>query len=100
MPEYWLEEGTTTSMLWEKNQPLALEVANNITDLQEAITGEILSREKLIDGLVKGFEGDPHHTCKGRSAAGRLARAIEVADEKGVAIKEIKDLAKKLEKTP
>ena len=94
-----LEEGTTTSMLWEKNQPLALDVANNIIDLQEAITGETLSREKLIDGLVKGFEGDPHHTCKGRSAAGRLARTIEVADEQGMEIKEIRALDSQLGST-
>jgi hypothetical protein len=96
----FLEEGTTTSQLWENHKELALNVANEVIDLQEAITGQSLSREKLLDGLVKGFEGDPHHTCKGRSAPGRLARIIELADEKGVPINFIQDLAQQYNSTP
>ena len=94
-----LEEGTTTSTLWQKHQELALKVANDAIDVQEAVIGQTLSREKLIEGLVQGFEGDPHHTCRGRSAPGRLARIIETADEKGVEIKFIRDLASRMEKT-
>jgi len=92
----FLEDGTTTSTLWEQHQELALNVANDAIGVQEAVIGKTLSREKLIDGLVKGFEGDPHHTCKGRSAPGRLTRIIELADEKGVEIKFIRALAGKL----
>jgi hypothetical protein len=95
----FLEEGTTTSTLWEKHQELALNVANDAIDVQEAVIGQTLSREKLIEGLIRGFDGDPHHTCKGRSAPGRLARIIELADEKGVEIKEIRALATSLEKS-
>lgn len=93
-----LEEGATTSMLWEDNRPLALEVANEVIDLQEAITGQSFSRDQLLNGLVAGLEGDPHHKCRGRSAPGRLARAIEIADDKGVALNEIRKLAKRLGK--
>lgn len=96
----FLEAGTTTSTLWEKHRQLALNVANDVIDLQEAITGQTLSREKLIDGLVKGFDGDPHHTCKGRSAAGRLARIIELADEKDLEINFIRGLAQQRNSAP
>ena len=38
----FLEEGTTTSQLWENHKELALNVANDVIDLQEAITGQSL----------------------------------------------------------
>lgn len=92
-----LPEGTTTSMLWEKDQALALDVADNIIDLQEMMTGKTFSRDRLEEGLLAGFKGDPHHKCKGRSAHGRLLRTIQLADEKGVAIKTIRNLYHRLE---
>ena len=39
-----LEEGTTTSLLWQDHQKLALDVADDIIDLQEYITGKTFSR--------------------------------------------------------
>ncbi len=88
-----LEEGATTSMLWNESRPLARTIASDVIDLQEALTGQDLPREKLLDGLVEGLLGDRQHKCKGRSAPSRLARALEIADEKGVAIKAIRELA-------
>ncbi len=91
-----LEEGATTATLWGENRQLAVDVANNAIDLQEALTGQSFPRDQLLKGLVQGLGSDPHHKCKGRSALARLARAIEIADEKGVEIKSIRDLAKRL----
>jgi len=91
-----LEEGATTVTLWGDHQSLAEEIANDVIDLQEALTEQDLPRGKLLEGLVEGLEADPHHKCKGRSAPDRLARAIEIADEKGVDIKAIRTLAEKL----
>ena len=88
----FLEDCTTTSQLWEDHQELALNVANDVIDLQESLTGLSLSREKLLDGLVEGFKGDPHHICKGRSAPGRLSRIVDLADEKGLPINFIRGL--------
>ncbi|MBH54008.1 MAG: hypothetical protein CMI18_06640 [Opitutaceae bacterium] len=93
----FLDEGTTTSSLWENHQELALKVANDVIDLQEAITGQTLSGEQLLEGMVKGFKGDPHHICKGRSAPGRLTRAIQLADEKGLEIRYVRDLGQQFE---
>jgi len=91
-----LDEGATTAMLWGENRQLAVDVANNAIDLQEALTGQSLPRDRLIEGLVQVLAADLDHKCKGRSAPARLARAIELADEKGVEIKSIRDLAKRL----
>lgn len=90
-----LSEGTTTSMLWEKDQQLATNVANNIIDLQESITGKTFSRDLLIGGLISGINGDPHHKCKGRSAQGRLIRTIQIADDTGLKIQAIRDVNKR-----
>lgn len=91
-----LDEGATTSMLWAENRQLALEIANDTIELQEALTNQALPRERLLDGLIEGLLGDPHHKCKGRSAPSRLARAIEIADENGVEVKAVRALAKNI----
>jgi hypothetical protein len=92
-----LAEGTTTSMLWEKDRELALAVADDIIDLQESITGKTFSRERLREGLVAGLKGDPHHKCKGRSAHGRLVRTLQLADEAGLKIQAIRDVQRRFE---
>jgi hypothetical protein len=91
-----LEEGTTTSTLWQQHEKLAREVANDIIALQEFETGRSFSREGLIEGLVNGINGDPNHKCKGRSAPGRLARALEIADRGGIDIPAIRDIQRRL----
>ena len=91
-----LPDGTTSSMLWENDQDLALDVADNVIDIQEHITGRKFDRVHLIEGLKKGLYGDPRHSCKGRSALGRLDRILEIADQSGLELKSIRDLAEKI----
>jgi hypothetical protein len=91
-----LEEGTTTSKLWQQHEKLARAVANDIITLQEFETARSFARDRLIDGLVKGINGDPNHKCKGRAAAGRLARALERADQGGLDIPAIRDIQRHL----
>jgi hypothetical protein len=91
-----LEEGTTTSMLWQKHQKLALDVADDVIDLQEHATGKTFARERLKKGLRAGIEGDPNHRCKGRSAHGRLTRMITLADDAGLKIKAIRSIHRRL----
>lgn len=92
-----LAEGTTTGMLWEENRQLALDVAGDVIDLQESITGKKFSRNRLREGLVAGLNGDPHHKCKGRSAHGRLIRTIEAADAAGLKLETIRDVSRRFE---
>lgn len=95
-----LEEGTTTSMLWHKHQKLALDVADNVIDVQEFVTGKTFARDRLRQGLLAGINGDPHHRCRGRSAPGRLARVVEIADEADLPIPAIRDILRRSMRTP
>ena len=95
-----LAEGTTTSMLWEKDRQFALDVADDVIDLQESITGKSFSRDRLREGLVAGLKGDPRHKCKGRSAHGRLIRTIEAADAAGLKLETIRDVSRRFENLP
>ncbi len=78
--------GGTVDDLWFKNEPLAREVANEVIDIQQWLTGHQFDREKLIEGMVEAIEGDLQHKNMGRSAPARLARALEQADEAGLAV--------------
>lgn len=93
-----LVTGGTTGALWSDHNELARAVADEVIDLQEWITGNTFKRDQLIDGMVKGVKGDPHHKCTGRSAPARLKRVIELADEAGLAVPKIREIYTKLNK--
>lgn len=88
-----LPPGTTVSQLWERHRPLAESVAAEILSLQEWLTGSALPRERLIDGMLEGFAGDPQHICTGRTAPQRLRRALRTAESAGIAVPELQRLA-------
>jgi hypothetical protein len=91
-----LEEGTTTETLWTQHNEFARSIADEVIDVQEWLTGAAFQRKRLIDGLAEGVYGDPQHRCKGRSAQGRLARLLDVADEAGLEISRIRDIRVRL----
>jgi hypothetical protein len=68
-------------------------VANEIISLQEQLAGQQLDRSQLIDGMVRAFNGDLEHKCMGRSAAARLQRALELADEYALDLPRLKEVA-------
>jgi len=76
-----LEVGGDVRELWNDHQELARQVASDVMDIQAWLTGKEFDRARLIDGMVKAFEGDWAHKCMGRSAPTRLARALEQAEE-------------------
>ncbi len=78
--------------LWNNYHKLALEVANEVMDIQATLVGHKLDREKLITGLKSGIDGDLQHMCMGRSAPNRLARAIEQADAAGLKVKKLREI--------
>jgi len=84
----------TVNDLWFNHETLAREVANEVIDLQQHLTGSTFGREKLIEGMVQAIEGDRAHKNMGRSAPARLARAIAQADEAGLAVKKLREIAK------
>lgn len=84
--------GGSVDDLWYKNEALARQVANEVIDIQEYLTGHQHDREKLIEGMVEGIKGDLQHNCTGRSAPTRLARAIRHADAAGLTIPKLREI--------
>jgi hypothetical protein len=87
-----LVAGGTVAELWDAQRELALAVANEVMDIQDWLTDSSISRERLIAGMVEGFEGDPAHRCTGRSAPSRLERALRLADEAGLAVPRLREI--------
>lgn len=87
-----LVTGGTVRDLWQNHEKLARQVANEIIDIQGWLTGTELPRDRLIAGMVHTFNADPEHRCTGRSAPARLARALQYADEAGLAVAKLREI--------
>lgn len=82
-----LQAGGNVSELWQNHEQLARDVANDVMSLQAWLTNvDDVDRDKLIAGMLEAFDGDPEHGCMGRSAPGRLARALELANKAGIEV--------------
>ncbi|MHB0973050.1 MAG: Rossmann-fold NAD(P)-binding domain-containing protein [Thiobacillus sp.] len=88
-----LQTGGTVSQLWAQHEAFARRVANEVMDIQDALTGVKHDRDRLVAGMLEAFEGDPEHGCTGRSAPARLARALQQADAFGLAVPTLRALA-------
>lgn len=88
-----LQVGGTVGELWSQHEPLARAVANDVIDIQEAMTGESFDREALIAGMLQAFDGDPEHKCMGRSAPARLQRALQHAERLGLEVPTLQEIA-------
>jgi ketopantoate reductase len=91
-----LETGGTVGELWSDHREVATQVANEIIQLQQKLTGQSLDAEQLIEAMVNAFNGDPEHGCMGRSATARLERALMLADEHGLDLPRLKQIASTL----
>lgn len=88
-----LKTGGTVSQLWSQHEAFARQVASEVMDIQDALTGVAHDRDKLIAGMLEAFDGDPDHGCTGRSAPARLARALQHADAFGLAVPTLRSQA-------
>jgi len=91
-----LETGGTVGELWSDHWEVATQVANEIIQLQQKLIGQSLDAEQLIEGMVNAFNGDTEHGCMGRSAPARLERALMLADEHGLDLPRLKQIASKV----
>lgn len=88
-----LKTGGTVSQLWAQHEAFARQVADEVMDIQDALTGVVHDRNALIAGMLEAFDGDPDHGCTGRSAPARLARALQHADAFGLGVPTLRSLA-------
>jgi len=84
--------GGTVSELWRDHQALAREIADEVISIQEWLADEELPRDRLIEGMLEAFAGDPEHKCLGRTALSRLQRALSHADETGLAVPMLREI--------
>jgi len=89
-----MKKGGNVGQLWEAHREFAAAVAQDVMDIQDWLTGHRHDREKLLKGMVEAFEADLSHLCMGRSAPGRLARALGHADAAGLKVPTLRDIAK------
>ena len=90
-----LVTGGTVDTLWRQHQDLARTIANEVIDIQEWLTQHTFDREQLITGFVEGIDGDRDHKCMGRSAPGRLARALAFADQANLSVPKLEEIQTK-----
>jgi hypothetical protein len=76
----------TVQELWNERGALAEEVAREVLDLQFARVGRSLDRGRLMTELRAAVEADPGHGCAGRTAPGRLHRALTHARELSLSV--------------
>ncbi|TCV88197.1 hypothetical protein [Sulfurirhabdus autotrophica] len=88
-----MKTGGNVSQLWENHRDFATAVAQDVMDIQDWLTGQKQDRNKLLQGMVEAFEADPLHMCMGRSAPGRLARALSFADEAGLNVPALRNIS-------
>ncbi len=88
-----MKTGGNVWQLWEDHRGIATSVAEEVMDIQDWLTGLGHDRERLMRGMVEAFEADPVHQCMGRSAPGRLARALAYADEAGLSVPVLREIA-------
>lgn len=88
-----LKTGGTVAQLWANHRDFARAVAQDVMDLQAALTGVRFEPDALIAGMLAAFDGDPEHQCMGRSAPARLQRALAHADRLHLAVPTLRALA-------
>lgn len=90
-----LEVGGTVAQLWRDHRDLAADVASEIVALQAFRAGEALPHERLVAAMVEAFDSDPEHACTGRSAPGRLRRALALAEDAGISMPTLARIAER-----
>ena len=90
-----LETGGTVGELWSNHREVAEAVVQDVIQLQQALTGETFEQDELVAAMLRAFDGDSDHKCMGRSAPARLARALQLAQEKHVAVPALQRIAEK-----
>ncbi len=88
-----LISGGNVHDLWYNHREVATQVAEDVIAIQGSLTGQELDVERYLAGMVEAIDADPEHGATGRSAPARLARAIGHADEAGLEVPKLREIA-------
>lgn len=89
-----LEVGGSVGALWERHRDLAERVMADVLALETELAGRPFARADVSARFEQAIAADPAHACTGRSALGRLARALAHADRARLAVPELRRIAK------
>jgi len=90
--------GGDVGSLLAENEAFLQQVFDEVLQLQIILSGNAdLNREALYQSMLKAFAGDPQHQCMGRSAPQRLQRALHQAQEFGLDLPLLKQIAANIE---
>jgi len=85
--------GGNVESLMKQHKDIMNAVAEEVLDIQDALTDQKNNRSQLMKGLIEAFEGDLEHKCMGRSAPARLKRALEHADMLNISVPYLQKIA-------
>lgn len=85
--------GGDVETLAKEHGDLLNAVADEVIDLQEALTAQTFDRKALKTAMQTAFAGDPTHRCQGRTAAERLHRALALGDHLKLDLPKLRTLA-------
>ena len=81
------------SDLLATHEPLAKTIAAEVLQLQLWLCGKTFAFEDCWRYFLRAIAGDPKHQCMGRSAPQRLQRALNMAEQAGLDLPEMKRIA-------
>jgi hypothetical protein len=82
----------TIGEVWQNHRSDCTEIAENVLDVQEALADKKLPRVRLIEQMRQDFEAQPGKSTSGRSAVGRLERAVQKADKYNLAVPRLRSI--------
>ena len=88
--------GGTTGELWEKHRQLSTNIAKEIIQLQNKISGALFSETELIDRFEQALNSDPNHKCMGRAAQHRLKRTVQLASDLKIELPHVETIHEKI----
>lgn len=88
-----LQVGGNVNTLWDQHRELALKAFDELLIIQNHLTQCDNDREPLIEVVVESINGDLAHQYMGRTAPGRLARALDYAQKNQLKVIELERIS-------
>jgi hypothetical protein len=88
--------GSTVDELWNDHRQFTKTLVKELLDIQEWLVQSQLPRDRLMTGLLEGFDADPKHICRGRTATERLHRILNYASQAGIKAPMLEEIAKEI----